>query len=102
MFAETKPVLTYPFHELNLADISLVIMLSKVTNFVKKKLFSAGIAETFSCSIAQINKKAQNFLQGQYVSGNFATKLHYYFQVCRSESEAPRYKRGPCLNPYCT
>ena len=37
MFAETKPVLTYPFHELDLADIiSLVIMLSKGTNVVKK------------------------------------------------------------------
>ena len=40
MFAETKPGLIYPFHELNLADIiSLVIMLSRVKNFVKKKYF---------------------------------------------------------------
>ena len=60
MFAETKPVLTYPFHELDLADIiSLVIMLSKGTNVVKKKLISAGIAETFRCLIARMNKKSQ-------------------------------------------
>ena len=59
MFAETKTVLTYPFHQLNLADIiSLVIMFLKITNFVKK-IFSAGIAETFSCLIARMNKKSQ-------------------------------------------
>ena len=46
-----------------------------------KDLFSPGIAKTYSCSIAKINKNLKNFLQGQNVSGKFFTKLHHYFQV---------------------
>ena len=54
-------------------------MFSKATNFI----FSAGIAETFSCLNVQINKKPQKLSARPKVSGNFVTKLHYYLQVCQ-------------------
>ena len=32
--------------------------------------------------LRELTKSLKNFLQGQNVSGNFVTKLPYYFQVC--------------------
>ena len=33
--------------------------------------------------LRELTKSLKNFLQGQNVSGNFVTKLPYYFQVCQ-------------------
>ena len=37
----------------------------------------------------KLTKSLKNFLQGQNVSGNFVTKLPYYFQVCPQHFTIP-------------
>ena len=49
-------------------------------NSESKNLFSADIAETSGIN-DKLTKKPKKFLQGQNVSGNFVTKLPYYFTI---------------------
>ena len=41
------------------------------------------LQKLLAAQLPELTKSLKNFLQGKNVSGNFITKLPYYFQVCQ-------------------
>ena len=54
---------------------------SNSRNFVKKLFFLLVLQKLLAAQLRELAKSVKNFLQGHNVSGNFVTKLPYYFQV---------------------
>ena len=81
MFAETKIVLAYLF-------LSIFIQFGRYNQFSQNVFqrrqifyFLRILKKLLAAQLRELTKNIKNFLQGQNVSGNFVTKLHYYFQA---------------------